>query len=42
MTELKLLAERGSSPGGHLAISVDQLVALLFAKYVRDVATART
>jgi hypothetical protein len=29
--------ERGSSPGGYLATSVDQLVTLLFAKYVREV-----
>jgi hypothetical protein len=31
------LVERGSSPGVHLAISVDQLVALLFAKYAGEV-----
>jgi hypothetical protein len=27
-------------PGGYLATSVDQLVALLFAKYAREVAKA--
>jgi len=32
--------ERGSSPGGYLATSVDQLVTLLFAKYAREVAEA--
>jgi hypothetical protein len=32
--------ERGSSPGGYLATSVDQLVTLLFAKYAREVAKA--
>src|SRR6476469_8963245 len=32
--------ERGSSPGGYLARSVDQLVTLVFAKYVREVAKA--
>src|SRR6267143_6028761 len=32
--------ERGSSPGGYLATSVDQLVALLFGKYAREVAKA--
>jgi hypothetical protein len=30
--------ERGSSPGGYLATSVDQLVTLLFAKYAREAA----
>jgi hypothetical protein len=28
--------ERGSSPGGYLATSVDPLVTLLFAKYARE------
>src|ERR1700730_4105157 len=32
--------ERGSSPGGYLATSVDQLVTLLFGKYAREVAKA--
>src|SRR3981081_1014078 len=32
--------ERGSSPGGYLETSVDQLVTLLFAKYAREVAKA--
>src|ERR1700674_5497965 len=32
--------ERGSSPGGYLATSVDQLVTLLFAQYAREVAKA--
>src|SRR6202163_2655085 len=32
--------ERGSSPGGYLATSVDQLVTLSFAKYAREVAKA--
>ena len=35
-----LRASRGSSPGGYLATSVDQLVTLLFAKYAREVAKA--
>ena len=34
------VVERGSSPGGYLATSVDQLVTLLFAKYAREVAKA--
>jgi len=32
------VVERGSSRGGYLAKSVDQLVTLLFAKYAREVA----
>src|SRR6266404_4595566 len=32
--------ERGSSPGGYLATSVDQLVTLMFAKYAREAAKA--
>jgi hypothetical protein len=32
--------ERGSSPGGYLATSVDQLVTLLFAKNAREAAKA--
>ena len=35
-----LRASRGSSPGGYLATSVDQLVTLMFAKYTREVARA--
>jgi hypothetical protein len=34
------VVERGSSPDGYLATSVDQLVTLLFAKYAREVAKA--
>jgi hypothetical protein len=34
------VVERGSSPGGYLATSVDQLVTLLFANYAREVAKA--
>jgi hypothetical protein len=34
------VVERGSSPGGYLATSIDQLVTLLFAKYAREVAKA--
>src|SRR5258708_20769687 len=36
------LWERGSSSGGYLATSLDQLVALLFGKYVREVAALRS
>jgi hypothetical protein len=32
------VVERGFSPGGYLATSVDQLVTLLFGKYAREVA----
>jgi len=32
------VVERGFSPDGYLATSVDQLVTLLFAKYAREVA----
>jgi hypothetical protein len=34
------VVERGSSPGGYLATSVDQLVTLLFAKYGCEVVKA--
>jgi hypothetical protein len=34
------VVERGSSPGGYLATSVDQPVTLLFAKYAGEVVKA--
>jgi hypothetical protein len=34
------VVERGSSPGGYLATSVDQLVTLLLAKYAGEVVKA--